>query len=85
MVFFFPQVARLIAVLLFRGKSNQVTFTDVATMGLFGEGSPPEFNCMNEYYGMTFERGPAVATSAYGTLSQPEKVTDKVFNLLQKR
>ena len=55
--------------------SNQVTFPDVATMGLFTEGSPPEFNCMNEYYGMAFEWGEAVATPVYGTLNTTGKVS----------
>lgn len=47
---------------------NQVTFTDVPTLGLFMEGSPPEFNCMNEHYGLSFELGSAVSTTVDGTL-----------------
>eukprot|EP00903_Cladosiphon_okamuranus_P019814 g18211.t1 len=53
--------------------SARVTFADVETLGLFEEGSPPEFNCMNEYYGLSFERGDAVATPVFGTL-KAEKV-----------
>lgn len=37
------------------------------------EGSPPEFNCMNEHYGLSFERGQDGESYASGTL-RAEKV-----------
>lgn len=60
----------------------QVTFADAETLGLFGEGSPPEFNCMNEYYGLSLERGEAVASPVYGTL-EADKVTNRIEEVVR--
>lgn len=46
-----------------------MTFPGTETLALYLEGSPPEFNCMNEHYGLSFEKGDAGRTSAVGTLT----------------
>lgn len=46
-----------------------MAFPGAETLALFIEGSPPEFNCMNEHYGLSFEKGDAGKTSAVGTLT----------------
>lgn len=51
----------------------QLTFSGAETLALFEEGTPPGFNCMNEHFGMTFVKGIAEKTIAYGTLKS-EKV-----------
>lgn len=51
----------------------QVTFEDTEYMADYMEGNLPEFRCMNEHYGMTFEKGEAGEDSAVGFLTS-EKV-----------
>lgn len=48
---------------------DQVTFSGAEALALFLEGSAPGFNCMNEYYGLSFVKGDAGETFAVGTLT----------------
>lgn len=51
-------------------KNNEkVTFDGAAVLASFEEGSPAEFNCMNEHYGMSFVKGPAGEKVAVGELT----------------
>lgn len=59
-----------------------MTFPTVEVLGLFEEGSPPEFNCMNEHYGLSFERGAAVATPVSGML-KADKVKESSVDELK--
>ncbi|CAM9822026.1 unnamed protein product, partial [Scytosiphon promiscuus] len=53
----------------------EVTFPGAAALAEFEVGDHPEFQCMNDYYGLSFVMGDAGETSAAGTLS-----TDRVLN-----
>lgn len=47
---------------------NQVEFPGTAVETSLLEGSPPDFKCMNEHYGLSFEKGQEGEFSAWGTL-----------------
>lgn len=47
----------------------QMTFPGADVLALLEEGSPPEFICMNEHYGLSFEKGEAGESYADGELT----------------
>ncbi|CAM9168051.1 unnamed protein product [Ectocarpus fasciculatus] len=53
----------------------EMTFPGADVLELLEEGSPPEFVCMNEHYGLSFEKGEAGETYAEGEIT-----SDKVLN-----
>ena len=55
---------------------SKVTFTGAAALAELEEGSPPDFNCMNDHYGMSFVKGEAGEGMAEGTLTS-DKVARK--------
>lgn len=57
-----------------------MTFTGADALASLEEGSPPEFNCMKEHYGMSFVKGDAGSDIAEGTLTS-EKVRNDRFRV----
>ncbi|CBN75986.1 hypothetical protein Esi_0264_0017 [Ectocarpus siliculosus] len=56
-------------------NTARMTFPGADVLVLLEEGSPAEFICMNEHYGLSFEKGEAGETYADGELT-----SDKVLN-----
>ncbi|CAM9532086.1 unnamed protein product [Ectocarpus sp. 4 AP-2014] len=56
-------------------NTARMTFPGADVLVLLEEGSPPEFICMNDHYGLSFEKGEAGETYADGELT-----SDKVLN-----
>ncbi|CAB1117973.1 unnamed protein product [Ectocarpus sp. CCAP 1310/34] len=56
-------------------NTARMTFPGADVLVHLEEGSPPEFICMNEHYGLSFEKGEAGETYADGELT-----SDKVLN-----